>query len=142
MNKKKLRRTLSDKEIAFFARLGERIGGSYRLDIAIRKTNDFLVKNRKIAMPLIMVVATLLFAFGFWWDSNRAVASPNVPEDLIVATDTLKNYDNLIREQQEEIRNVIDSVDYLLERGDLTTEDSLYIAWGITYLNNIKELQE
>lgn len=139
MRKKWFRRSLNDKEISYFGRLGERLGNACRLDKAVQYSNVYIRKHRRIALPLIVVGTIGLFAVGFWLDTRKGWCTPNIPDELILPRDTFQGYDRLIIEQQNELKELIDSVQYLIDRGNLSAEDSLYIVWGITYLNNIEE---
>lgn len=138
MSKKRFRRSLSDKEISYFGRLGERLGNACRIDEIVQHTNAYIRKHRRIVLPLIVVGAIGMIAIGFWIDNRNGLFTPNIPNELVAPRDTFQGYDELIMEQQNELEELIDSVEYLINRGNLSAEDSMYIAWGITYLNNIE----
>lgn len=142
---KRIRRKLSDEQLKKFEDAGKKIGTKIKLENKVKKCNSYIEKHRKIALPLIVIGATVILAFNLIISSlfqspkvtsyKGAISSPiSLPEE---------NLSQGYQEILEQNNLITDSIQTLLEKENLTKEDSLYISWGITYLDNLhKQINE
>ena len=119
--------------------LGEKVGTFlFRRGEAIRRINSYVLKHRFVVLPAIVVVAFAITILGFFWSPKDypLTSLPSVITKIPVEVKaTQDNYGQLLSEYQLRL----DSVQYLLKRGNLSYEDSIYIATTAEYINHIKQ---
>lgn len=128
---------LSSDQISKAEKLGEMIGGRKRLINLIQSSNGYLQKHIKIALPLVVLLTLGVVVYTFIKMSSTQVGNkvniirPDI-EHLQLDSATIK-----YNQQVQDIAVIQDSIQRLLLRGNLSFEDSLYISWGLTFLDNI-----
>lgn len=131
--------SLRPSQLSSIEKLGEKVGANKKLNRIIFRCNQYISKNRMVALPLIFLATLLMVIASFFVVRPLKNNVLPTPEELpVIYNSTSKEYQQLI---QEGI-TISDSIKYLLDRGQLTYEDSVYIGWGVTYINNIKNLTE
>ena len=83
----------------------------------------------------MLVVGVLLDKARYDEEAFQVTEAPKA-----VSTDTpiTEEYNKMVLEAIE----ISDSIQYLFERGNLSHEDSVYIASGMTYIENINQMKK
>lgn len=142
MLRKILRKKLSEQQLSSIENLGETVGKRAKLDGVINKANEYLLKHRRVALPLIVLGTASMLVVGVLLDKAR------YDEEVFQVTEAPKSVstDNPITEEYNkmvlEAIEISDSIQYLFERGNLSHEDSVYIASGMTYIENINQMKK
>lgn len=128
------RKKLTEEQLSNVEHLGEKVGRVLFKRNFIDNANDYVTKHRFVALPIIVLVALCVTISGFFIGSKDYFYNP-APELPLSPQNDVPAYDGLL----DEYRTRVDSVQYLLERGNLTLEDSVYVATSLEYINNIKQ---
>lgn len=129
------KRSLYPSQLEAIEQLGEKVGSNRKLNRVITKVNSFISNNRKVALPAIVLCTATIVIIGM-----LATRQPHYDGTSLQEVNLLPSSSKISNNFQEIIHDQIivsDSIKFLLERGNLSYEDSVYIAWGMMYINNI-----
>lgn len=144
MSKNRFRRTLDNQRLSDIEDMGEKFAQTVKLADRASKCNAYIGKHRTIILPLIVLLSAGMLALGFSLDRARYNASviesvpPSIPTQSNDNTPIIQEYSLMI----EDGISIADSIQTLLDRGELSPEDSLYIINGVQYLDNINQLSK
>ena len=71
MLRKRLRKKLSEQQLSSIENLGETVGKRAKLDRFINKANEYLLKHRRVALPLIVLGTASMLVVGVLLDKAR-----------------------------------------------------------------------
>lgn len=138
---KRLRHKLTEKQLSSIESLGETVGKRAKFDRFVTRVNEYLLKHRRVALPLIVLGTAAMLVAGALLDKaryNKTVFEvTNAPSATPIDNPVTEKYNEMLLEVIE----ISDSIQYLLQRGNLSHEDSVYIASGMTYIETINEMK-
>lgn len=139
---KRLRRKLTDEQIHRFEDAGNRFGNKLKISDKVIKLNSFIEGHRKVALPLIVVIAAAIMTINFIISTHVESTSKRNYKNAIKTPTTTKNtyLSQSIQELHDDNILIADSIQLLLDKENLTQEDTLYINRSLTYLNNLHKL--
>ena len=130
---------LSPEQLAMVEQWGEQVGSFFRKKNLTSYANTYISKHRLVLLPTIIVACFGLSLYGFFVDAD-SVLRHNVPApSTAIYDDSVEDLSNQYRTIMYDYRMRLDSIQTLFERGNLTYEDSLYIATSMEYIRNIKQ---
>lgn len=134
------KRSFYPSQLEAIEQLGEKVGHNRKLNKVIIKANDFIGNNRKVVLPTIVLFTAAIVLLGILSTRQPHYDGTSLQEVKLLPSkgDLSNNFQEIIYDGI----NVSDSIKFLLDRGNLSYEDSLYITWGMMYINNITKATE